>query len=50
MEVTWRLGDLLLIAKGFIEIINLRPGRPLGEKWRPLVGKVGEWYVESRYL
>jgi hypothetical protein len=23
---------------------------PLGGKWRPLVEKVGEWYVESRYL
>jgi hypothetical protein len=23
---------------------------PLDEKWRQLVGKVGEWYVESRHL
>jgi hypothetical protein len=23
---------------------------PLGEKWRPSVGKVGEWYVKSRHL
>jgi hypothetical protein len=23
---------------------------PLGGKWRQLVGKVGEWYVESRHL
>jgi hypothetical protein len=23
---------------------------PLVEKWRPLVGKVGEWYVESWHL
>jgi hypothetical protein len=23
---------------------------PLGEKWRPLVGKVGEWYMKSRHL
>jgi hypothetical protein len=23
---------------------------PLGGKWRPLVGKVGEWYVESQHL
>jgi hypothetical protein len=22
----------------------------LAEKWRPLVGKVGEWYVNSRHL
>jgi hypothetical protein len=24
--------------------------RPLGEKWRPLVGKVGEWYMKSWHL
>jgi hypothetical protein len=23
---------------------------PLGGKWRPYVGKIGEWYVESRHL
>jgi hypothetical protein len=23
---------------------------PLGGKWRPLVGKVGEWYMENRHL
>jgi hypothetical protein len=23
---------------------------PLGGKWRPSVGKVGEWFVESRHL
>jgi hypothetical protein len=23
---------------------------PLGEKWRPLVGNLEEWYVESRHL
>jgi hypothetical protein len=26
---------------------NLRSGGPIGEKWRPSVGKVREWYVKS---
>jgi hypothetical protein len=30
--------------------LNWRPGGPLGGKWRPLVGKVGEWYVESQHV
>jgi hypothetical protein len=30
-------------------LIGDRAG-PLGGKWRSSVGKVGEWYVESRYL
>jgi hypothetical protein len=42
MEATRRLGALLLIAKGFIEIVNLRSGGALDGKWRPLVGKFEE--------
>jgi hypothetical protein len=34
---------------GRICLIGDRAG-PLGRKWRPLVGKIGEWYVKSRYL
>jgi hypothetical protein len=29
---------------------NLRPGEALRGKWRQLVGKVREWYVESWHL
>jgi hypothetical protein len=32
MEATRRLGALFLIAKGFIEIVNLRPGGAL--RWK----------------
>jgi hypothetical protein len=28
-------------------IVNLRLSVHLGEKWRPLDGKVEEWYVKS---
>jgi hypothetical protein len=32
-------------------MVKLETGRePLGGKWRPSVGKVREWYVESRHL
>jgi hypothetical protein len=27
--------------------LNKRSGGPLGGKWRPLVGKVGEWYMKG---
>jgi hypothetical protein len=31
-------------------INNLRSDGALRRKWRPLFGKVGEWYVKSRHL
>jgi hypothetical protein len=30
--------------------LNWRPGGALGKKCRPSVGKVGEWFMESRHL
>jgi hypothetical protein len=30
--------------------LNWRPGGAIREKWRQLVGKVGEWYVASQHL
>jgi hypothetical protein len=30
--------------------LNWRSAGPLDGRWRPLVDKVGEWYVESRHL
>jgi hypothetical protein len=31
-------------------LITLDRAGHLGEKWRPSVEKVGEWYVASRHL
>jgi hypothetical protein len=48
-----RGGHRFLKLKLWLSWWNVLTGEragPLGEKWRPLVRKVKEWYVESRHL